>query len=154
MPKSFFIPRQLPKDQPDRCELCPLVGIIPKEEREKGVRERYYCLGIFDAETDEHGKPLLDDKGDQRLSFRRLKSKSLKVSAEAVRRSGHKLHRPCDMIWDAWMTLPGRMFGMLSDTYTKYRLPYEQEQQTKNYPKFKFRKTKKHERSEITQKET
>lgn len=145
MPKKFFIPRPLPKEQPDRCELCPLIGIIPKDEREKGVRERYYCLGIFDAQTDDNGHPLLDDKGDQCLSFPRLKSKSITVSAEAVRKGGHKLHRPCDMLWDAWMTLPGRLFGMLADTYTKYRLPFEQEQQIKKYPKFnfRFRKTKK-----------
>jgi hypothetical protein len=30
---------------------------------------------------------------------------------------------------------------MPTDTYTKYRLPYEMEQQVKNQPKFKFRKT-------------
>lgn len=143
MPRQFFIPRQLPKDQPDRCELCPLVGIIPKDERLKGVRERYYCLGVFQAQIDEHGHPLLDEHGDQRLSFERLKSKGITVSASAVQRNGHRLHRPCDSLWDAWMTLPGRLFGMLATTYTKYRLPFEQEQQIKMYPKFKFRTRKK-----------
>ena len=33
MPKDIYTPRQLPREQPDRCELCPLVGIIPKDER-------------------------------------------------------------------------------------------------------------------------
>ena len=52
MPKILYIPRKLPLEQPDRCELCPLIGVIPKEERESGKRERYYCLGVFDAETE------------------------------------------------------------------------------------------------------
>ena len=40
MPKTYYTPRKLPPEQPDRCELCPLVGIIPDDERRKGVRER------------------------------------------------------------------------------------------------------------------
>lgn len=141
MPKLHYTPRKLPTHQPDRCELCPLVGIIPQSERREGVRERYYCLGIFEALTDENGHPILDEHGDQKLSFPRLKSKGITVSAKAVQKGGHKLHRPCDLLWAAWMTLPGRLFGMPMNTYTKYRLPYEHEQQTKHQPKFKFRKT-------------
>ena len=136
MPKTYYTPRKLPPEQPDRCELCPLVGIIPDEERRKGVRERYYCLGIFDALTDDNGHPVLDEQGQQRLSFPRLKSKGITVSAKKVKEGGHLWHRPCDLLWQAWMTLPGRLFGMPTDTYTKYRLPYEMEQQVKNQPKF------------------
>lgn len=142
MPKLLYIPRHLPNEQPDRCELCPLVGIIPKDERENGLRERYCCLGIFEAELDGSGNPILEADGSQRLRFPRIKSKGISRSAEAVRKGGHLLHRPCDLVWDAWMTLPGRLFGMLAETYTKYRLPYEREQQIKQYPKFKFRKIK------------
>ena len=141
MPKTYYTPRKLPPEQPDRCELCPLVGIIPDDERRKGVRERYYCLGIFDALTDDNGHPVLDEQGQQRLSFPRLKSKGITVSAKKVKEGGHLWHRPCDLLWQAWMTLPGRLFGMPTDTYTKYRLPYEMELQVKNQPKFKFRKT-------------
>jgi hypothetical protein len=140
MPKILYIRRKLPLEQPDRCELCPLIGVIPKEERESGKRERYYCLGVFDAETDESGKPVIGSDGNQKMSFPRLKSKGICTSAKAVRAGGHKLHRPCDLMWDAWTTLPGRLFGMPVDTYTNYRLPYEKEQQVKNQPKFKFRK--------------
>ena len=61
MPKDIFTPRQLPREQPDRCELCPLLGLIPKDERRKGKRERYFCLGIYEAETDEMGDPVLDE---------------------------------------------------------------------------------------------
>lgn len=140
MPKVQYIPRKLPPEQPDRCELCPLVGIIPKEERESGKRERYYCLGVYDGETDDNGKPILNKDGYQKLSFPRLKSKGINTSAKAVKAGGHKLHRPCDLLWNAWMTLPDRLFGMPINTYTNYRLPYEKEQQVKNQPKFRFRK--------------
>ena len=66
MPKTYYTPRKLPPEQPDRCELCPLVGIIPDDERRKGVRERYYCLGIFDALTDDNGHPLNRDSSGYR----------------------------------------------------------------------------------------
>ena len=89
MPKTYYTPRKLPPEQPDRCELCPLVGIIPDDERRKGVRERYYCLGIFDALTDDNGHPVLDELGQQRLSFPRLKSKGITVSAKKVKEGGH-----------------------------------------------------------------
>ena len=57
MPKQVFIPRQLPPKKPDRCELCPLIGLIPKEDRERGKREKYYCLGIYEPMTDDDGNP-------------------------------------------------------------------------------------------------
>ena len=139
MPKQY-IPRQLPREQPDSCKLCPLVGIIPKAERRKGLRERYCCLGIFEALTDDNGKPVLDEQGVQKLSFPRIKSKGINSSAKGWKEKGHLLHRPCDALWSAWMTLPGRLFGMPPETYTTYRLPYEHEQQVKNQPKFRFRK--------------
>ncbi len=135
MPKLYYTPRQLPSQQPDRCELCPLIGKIPPDEREKGVREAYYCLGIFQAEPDE--------RGELKMTFPRLKSKGIKSSAQAWKEMGHRLHRPCDLLWDSWMTLPGRLYGMPTDTYTKYRLPYEHEQQIKNFPKFNFRRKSK-----------
>ena len=40
MPRQAIVPMKLPPEQPDRCELCPLVGIIPDDERRKGVREQ------------------------------------------------------------------------------------------------------------------
>lgn len=141
MPKNVYTPRRLTTDSPpDCCELCPLIGKIPDDERRTGERKGYYCLGIFEAETDEDGKPVLDQNGVQQLTFPRLTSKGIRTSASRSREGGHLLHRPCDAIWDAWMTLPGRLFAMPTDTYIKYRLPYEREQQVKNYPKFKFKK--------------
>jgi len=144
MPKKLFIPRYLQSDSPpDRCELCPLIGKIPDDERQAGKRQGYYCLGIYQAETDADGHPITDDEGVQQISFPKLTSKGIKASFAANRESGHLLHRPCDHIWPAWATMPGRVFPMPADTYIKYRLPYEREQQIKNYPKIKFKFSKK-----------
>lgn len=143
MPRVPYIPRELPNRQPDSCEKCPLVGLLPKEERREGVRERYCCLGIYEAVIDEDGNPVLDENGVQKMDFPRIKSKGIRVSATDLKNRNQRLHRPCDYIWDAWMTLPGRMFGILAETYNKYRLPFEREQQIKMYPQFKFRTRKK-----------
>lgn len=140
MPKKVYTPRQLPPEQPDCCERCPLVGIIPKEERRSGVRERYYCLGIYGPEFDENGNPVIDENGCQRIGFPRIKTKGVRNSAKSWKAKGHLLHRPCDNIWDAWMTLPGKLLGIPTDTYIKYRIPFEHEQMTKNMPRFPFRK--------------
>lgn len=145
MPKDIYTPRQLPPRQPDRCELCPLVGIIPKEQRRRGKRERYFCLGIYEAETDEQGNAVLDEHGQQQLSFPRLSSRAVcRVSAEQVRRGGHLHHRPCDLTWESWMTLPGRVFSIPTDVFNAYRIPFEREQMIKNMPRLKLRvRTKK-----------
>lgn len=139
MPKTIYTPRQLPMEQPDRCELCPLIGVIPKNERRKGKRERYFCLGIFEAETDENGDPVLDEHGQQQMSHPRLSSKGITVSAMATRKKGHLWHRPCDYTWQSWMTLPGRVFGLPTDVFNAYRIPFEQEQMIKSMPKLPFR---------------
>jgi hypothetical protein len=139
MPKNVFTPRLLPREQPDRCELCPLVGVIPKDQQRKGKRERYYCLGIYEAETDEFDEPVLDEHGQQQMSFPRLSSKGISVSASAWKKKGHLWHRPCDYVWASWMTLPGRVFGMPTDVYNAYRIPYEKEQMIKHMPRFNFR---------------
>ena len=139
MPKKIFIPRQLPPKKPDRCELCPLIGLIPKEDREKGKRERYYCLGIFEPQRDEQGDPILNNDGTTLFEFPRLSTREANnVSAADRKEKGHLLHRPCDNIWAAWMRLDRRRFPMLAETYNKYRLPFEAEQQQKNQPKFTF----------------
>lgn len=139
MPKPVFIPRQLPPKKPDRCELCPLIGLIPKEDRERGKREKYYCLGIYEPLTDDNGDPILDDKGCQRFGFPRLSTREANnVSASQRKEKGHLLHRPCDNMWAAWMRLQGRKFPMLTETYNTFRLPFEAEQQQKQQPKFAF----------------
>ena len=146
MPPIKYTPRQLPPHQPDRCELGPLVGVIPKELRREGKRERYWCLGIYEAEVDEQGNPVLDENGVQQMSFPRLSSRAVtNVSAKAVKEGGHLHHRPCDYTWESWMDcLPGHVFCMPMMVYNAYRLPFEKEQMIKNMPKLPFRiRTKK-----------
>lgn len=120
MPKKVFVPIRIPQEQPDRCELCPLIGKIPDEEREAGVREGYFCLGRF--------------------PYPRLKSKGIKLSKAEYRRKKRVLHRPCDKLWDVWVTLPKRNFAMCTEAYKKYRMEFEREQQLKYYPSFHFKK--------------
>ena len=139
MPKKIFIPRQLPAKKPDRCELCPLIGLIPKDDREKGKRERFYCLGIYGPLKDDDTKPILNDDGTTKFGFARLSTReALNVSASDRKEKGHLLHRPCDHIWAAWMRLDRRRFPMLAETYNRYRIPFEAELQQKQQPKFTF----------------
>lgn len=139
MPKKIFIPRQLPAKKPDRCELCPLIGLIPKDDREKGKRERFYCLGIYGPLKDDDNNPILNDDGTTKFGFARLSTReALNVSASDRKEKGHLLHRPCDHIWAAWMRLDRRRFPMLAETYNRYRIPFEAELQKKQQPKFTF----------------
>lgn len=143
MPRNVFTPRLLGHQPPDRCELCPLVGLIPKEDRREGKRQRFYCLGIYEPEIDANGEPVLNEKGEQQMSFPRLSSRLVcQGSAKKMKAKGHLLHRPCDYTWESWMTLPGRIFGMPVEVYNAYRAPFEKWQMTKNMPKFKFRNRK------------
>ena len=122
MPRKIFTQMRLPVERPDCCADCPLIGVVPADERERGVRQGYYCLGIYTLD-----------------GFPRLTSKGIHSSAKAYKAMGRKLHRECDELWDAWMTLPGRLFGIPTEVYTSYRLPYEQEQMRKMCPQFIFR---------------
>lgn len=103
MPKRNFIPVQLAPEQYDKCVDCPLIGLIPENERKEGKRKKYVCLGTMKA----------------------LTSKGVWIKA-SKRDAKHPLHRPCDSYWPAWMTLRRREFNMSTPLYTKYRLPYEQ----------------------------
>lgn len=105
MPRKAIIPMKLPLEQPDCCAQCPLVGLIPKEQRCGGVRQAFVCLGV---------------PGEA------LTSKGIHTSAAAYRAKNRKWHRPCDSRWDAWTHLPGREFGISYAHYLQYRLPYEQ----------------------------
>ena len=108
MPPKAIIPIEIKMEQPDCCAKCPLIGLIPKEQRQKGLRQSYVCLGVL-------GEPLA--------------SKGIWASASAYKAKKKKLHRPCDTRWEAWTQLPGRKFGMSYAHYLQYRLPYEQRNQ-------------------------
>lgn len=103
MPKRNFIPTQLSPVQYNRCIDCPLCGLIPENERKEGKRKKYLCIGRM--------KPLT--------------SKGVWLKA-SNRDAKHPLHRPCDDVWQAWMTFKHREFAMGYQVYIKYRLPLEQ----------------------------
>lgn len=95
-------PVQLPIAQPDCCAECPLCGLIPKEERPFGSKETHLCLGTWHA-----------------LNARFIRSRA------SAKDSHHPLRRWCDATWEAWITLPERMFILRDMDYTRYRVPYE-----------------------------
>lgn len=106
MPKRNITQMQLPMEKPDCCAECPLCGLIPKEQRPFGSKETHVCLGTLEA----------------------LSGRGISVRA-SQRDSKHPLHRPCDSRWKAWMTLPGRKFGISDSHYVTYRMPFEQRTQ-------------------------
>jgi hypothetical protein len=113
MPKRNFIDVQLAPEQYDRCADCPLVGLIPESERKQGKRMKFVCLGAREG-----------------LTIKPISSKGIWVRSSS-RDVKHPLHRLCDSRWDAWMTLPKRIFHLSSQLYTKYRLPFEQSMQAR-----------------------
>lgn len=103
MPKRLHYMVTLPMEKPDCCAECPLVGIIPKNERPHGSKETHVCLGTHEA----------------------LSGRGIKVRA-SEKDSHHPLRRPCDGRWRMWATLPGRQYAVRTEYYQIYRLPYEQ----------------------------
>lgn len=110
MPKRNLIMVQLPPTQPDCCAECPLVGIIPKEQRRRHSKETHVCIATGHAIT-ARGIHLRKSKKDSQ--------------------GGRKFTRPCDDRWGAWMTLPYRKFGMSYAHYRMYRMPFDEGQQLK-----------------------
>lgn len=103
MPKRNIIQIELPPEQPDCCAECPLLGLIPKYvARKKNSKETHVCLGTMEA----------------------LTQRGSKVRA-SNRDPNHPLHRPCDLKWHAWMTLPHRRLGVNIQFYNDCRIPYE-----------------------------
>ena len=95
---------------PDCCADCPLIGIIPKEYRRKGVRQSYCCLGVYPHEP--------------------LTSKGITVKASDKReRTGHIWHRVCDDRWAVWWESSDHTLSISKDSYKLCRLPYENRHQ-------------------------
>jgi hypothetical protein len=117
MPKIIFIDINLREDEPDRCLDCPLLGLIPKDEREFGRQQSHVCLGTRESLSERMIKARRTDKDDK-----------------------HKLDRPCTRagLWQVWQekeVKPGIMVVRAVD-YNKYRLGYVQSGQMP----IKFRK--------------
>lgn len=97
------------QEQPDCCSRCPLIGIVPEEFRQRGTRQSYCCLGVYPHEA--------------------LTSKGIDVRASDRLKTGHKLHRPCDDLWDIWWQEPDHCVKISKDSYRYCRMPYENRQQ-------------------------
>lgn len=110
MPKKVFEYIVIPKNQPDRCRDCPLLGLIPADEREKGSKQTHICMAFIHQGGIMAGRFTLSRKSehDQR----------------------HPLHRLCDKKWEIWHD-PRRGYsqgkvGIPVEAIVKYRLPFEE----------------------------
>lgn len=107
MPAKPFKDVKLPPEQPDCCNDCPLLGLIPQHERKFGSQETLVCLGTRHA-----------------LNARICRSRASDHDTK------HPLHRPCDEDWDRWHEDP--YFGQLpvrKIDLSRYRDPWERSQQ-------------------------
>jgi len=102
MPKKIFENVSLPIEQPDCCWECPLIGLIPKDERKFGSQETLVCLATSQA-----------------MNARIARSR---MSAHT---SKHPLKRHCDDSWDRWQTKPllGKYPIRIADLI-RYRDPF------------------------------
>lgn len=103
MPKRNLIQIKLPPMQPDCCAECPLLGIVPQAMRQPRSKETMVCLGTMEAMT-------------------RIGSRVRASQKDA----NHKLHRPCDRFYQAWLRLPKMSLGISVQAYNECRVPYEQ----------------------------
>lgn len=108
-------------EPPPTCEKCPLIGIIPKDKRVRGLRQSFCCLGVWPYEP--------------------LTSKGIGVNVKDKReKTGHFRRRVCDDKWDVWYTDNAYHTVKISkDAYKYCRLPYEGRKQLE----FNFRKPRK-----------
>ena len=106
MPKKLFVMVKLPPAQPDRCLDCPLLGLIPEEERKHNSKKTHVCIRLMKA----------------------LARRKVKIRASDETRT-KKLVRPCDKIFAAWLELPKREIGVPVASYNRYRVPLESLQQ-------------------------
>ena len=104
MPKRLSVFVKLPEKQPDRCQDCPLLGLIPMEMRKHGSKKTHVCLGTY---------PDLKAIAKRKTSLRKSDETRSKP-----------LVRPCDKLWHAWIKLPKRQFPLNINAYNKFRQPY------------------------------
>ena len=99
MPKKIYSQIKLPRVQPNCCMDCPLLGQIPKHERQFGSQETLVCLATHHA-----------------MSTRIARSKASEHTTK------HPLKRSCDGEWERWQMEP--YFGSIPIRITdisKYR---------------------------------
>ena len=106
MPIKPFIKTKIPMEQPDCCALCPLLGLIPKEERPFGSKETHVCIARQEA----------------------MSGRGITVR-KSQRDSHHPLKRPCDDYWQTWYEGGRGSYPIKKEFYIRYRHPYELGQQ-------------------------
>lgn len=114
MPRKIFQQIPIIGTQPDRCIDCPLLGAIPKDERQKGDRTRFICMAS-----------VRDRRGPFKISTRGANvSKAHKARPE----SKNRLHRFCDKHWDRWAA--NQKFPVLyEEVFCKYQRGVEEQRQ-------------------------
>ena len=107
MPKQIFKEVNLPREYPDCCDECPLLGIIPKHLLPKGSRETRLCVALFEAMTAMASR-----------------------SRRSTKDSHHPLKHYCHDDWERWQEAP--YFGkypVRKIDYSTYIDPYIASQQ-------------------------
>lgn len=103
MPKKIFQDIRLPEHEPDRCIECPLLGLIPECDRQKGSQQIHVCLGTAES-----------------------LSKRMAEARKSAKDAKHQLDRPCRSgLWQIWQEKdikPGYVTVRVVD-YVKYRMP-------------------------------
>ena len=106
MPKKTQVLVQLPAFQPDCCQECPLLGLVPEGARIRGSQEVLVCLA---------------------------KMETMSRRASRVRKSGrdshHPLRRSCDNSWEAMVLLRAdRKYPVSIEQYNVCREPLLRDQ--------------------------
>ena len=106
---------KLTAEQPETCDTCPLLGLIPVGQRDG--KWTHVCCATGDA----------------------LTGRGIHVNAKTRRERDpkHPWHRPCDGVWDAWYAAsPHHTFMIPLDRFITWRQTYSYSLGLKiNFPK-------------------
>ena len=95
---------RISQEQPDRCDQCPLLGLIPEGQRQG--KWTHVCCATGDPLT----------RVGIRINARERKVKDPK----------HPWSRGCDALWaDWWHANPHHTYRIPIDRYIAWRQPYE-----------------------------
>lgn len=109
MPRKTIVKVEIATEQPDCCQDCPLLGLVPKELIPPRSQESHLCIPTMHA-----------------MTARMSRSKRSEADKKHPRR------RWCDDLWEVW-----RMVGFKDvsvDSYKNYREPLERKRAERNQP--------------------
>lgn len=104
MPKITTVHIPILTEQPDCCDQCPLIGLVPKWRLSHGSQETRVCIATRHA-----------------MTARKARSKRSEADAK------HPRHRYCDDKWDIWRERG--FYSISKDAYSQERVPWEESQQ-------------------------